>query len=837
MASSGGGAVRQRVLRPWLLAVLPALALAPASSLGADFEQDIKPLLTRSCYACHNSALRNADLNLMSFETESAVLADTKTWEKVLEKTRTRQMPPAPFPPLTDEEVHGLTGWIEAAFERQDEARAPDPGRVTARRLNRTEYDNTVRDLLGVTLRPALDFPQDDSGYGFDNNGDVLSLSPALMERYVNAAERMAKAALFGLPAPKASLVKLESVRARIEPSTVVPAEYDATGLTMRNAVHAAFVAPVTGEYVVRAILGGERPAASEPVEVGFYLDDQQVGVLALDPTGLGSFSIDRQDFSGKTRELRLKLTAGEHRLSGTIVRIFEGLPPSYGGPNPSKIPQPPPREFKPRPNATPEQIARQREFFEKRQKEIAPVNDVRVSRLEVLGPYEAVTGPTAASRSKVYGKVSTTAHTTLAARQILTPLARRAYRRPVTAADVDPLVALVKRARARGERFEDGLALALQAMLVSPDFLFRTERGRPDPNGGPGLVLTDHELASRLSYFLWVSTPDDALLDLADQGRLSQPLVLEAQVARMLMDEKAASLVEAFAGQWLQFRGLEAVAPDRERFPDFDSGLRYAMRRETELLFLNLLREDRSLLDLVDARYTFVNERLAKHYGIAGVKGSEFRRVELADGRRGGVMTHASVLTVSSYATRTSPVLRGKWILENMLNAPPPDPPAGVPRLDEAKVGAEAPLREQLEAHRSQPSCRACHEKMDPLGFSLENYDAIGSYREADGKWPIDASGTLPDGRRFEGASGLASVLSQDREAFARAVTSKLMTFALGRGLERYDRKAVEQVAERVEAKDYRFSALVLEIVKSLPFQRRRDEAPVAKDERVVTR
>ena len=814
-----------------------ALLAGVASARAADFEQDVKPLLTRSCYACHNSALKNADLNLMGFETEAAVLADPKTWEKVVEKTRTRQMPPAPFPPLADDELHTITGWIEAAFARQDAQAAPDPGRVTARRLNRVEYDNTVRDLLGVSLRPALDFPQDDSGYGFDNNGDVLSLSPALMERYVTAAERVARAALFGTTAPKPSLVKLEAVRARVEQSTSVPAEYDATGLTMRNAVHAAYVAPVTGEYLVRAILGGERPAASEPVEVGFFVDDQPIGILALDPTGLGSFSVDRQDFSGKTRELRVRLTAGEHRLSGTIVRIYEGLPPSYGGPNPSKIPPPPPREFKPRPNATPEQIEKQREFFEKRQKEIAPANDARVTRLEVLGPYEAVAGPTAASRSKVYGKVPRSAHTTQAARQILTPLARRAYRRPVSAADVDPLVELVRRARARGDRFEDGLALALQAILVSPDFLFRTERGRPDPAGGPGRVLTDYELASRLSYFLWVSMPDDALLDVAAQGRLSQPAVLEAQVARMLKDEKATALVEAFAGQWLQFRGLEAVAPDRERFPDFDSGLRYAMRRETELLFLNLLREDRSLLDLVDARYTFVNERLAKHYGIAGVKGPEFRKVALEDGRRGGVMTHASVLTVSSYATRTSPVLRGKWILENMLNAPPPDPPAGVPRLDEEKVGAEASLRDQLEAHRSQPSCRACHEKMDPLGFSLENYDAIGSWRAADGKWPIDASGTLPDGRRFEGALGLSKVLSQDREAFARAVTSKLMTFALGRGLERYDRRAVEQVAERVEAKDYRFSALVLEIVKSLPFQQRRDERPVAKDERVVTR
>ena len=785
----------------------------------------MKPVLERSCHACHNPALRNADLDLASFETEAKILADPKTWEKVVEKARTRQMPPAPFPPLADAELELVTRWIETAFARHDAAAPPDPGRVTARRLNRVEYDNTVRDLLGVDLRPALDFPQDDSGYGFDNNGDVLSLSPALMERYVTAAERVARAALFGPEAPRPGLVRLAATRARVEPSPVVPPEYDATGLTLRNAVHAAQRFPVTADYVVRAILGGERPAGSEPVEVGFFVDDREQGIVALDPEGLGSFSRDRQDFSGKTRELRLRITAGEHRLSGTIVRIFEGLPASYGGNNPSRRPLPPPPEFRPPKDATPERLAKAREAFEKRLAERAPANDVRVTRLELLGPYEPARSASAASLLKIYGPVSRDRHTPRAARLILTRLARRAYRRPVSAADVDPLVRLVTRAQARGGRFEDGLALALQALLVSPDFLFRTERGRPARPGAPGRRLTDHELASRLSYFLWVSMPDDELIDLADRGRLSSPDVLEAQVTRMLRDEKAAALVEAFAGQWLQFRALESVSPDRERFPEFDSGLRLAMRRETELLFLHLLREDRSLVELIDARYSFVNERLARHYGLEGVKGPEFRRVELLDPRRRGILTHASVLTVSSYATRTSPVLRGKWILENMLNAPPPDPPAGVPRLDEAKVGADAPLRQQLEAHRTQPMCAACHQKMDPLGFSLENYDAIGAWREADGKWPIDASGTLPDGRSFSGASGLASVLGEDREAFARAVTAKMLTFALGRGLERYDRRTVEAISSRLAASDYRFSALVLEIVKSLPFQRRREE------------
>ncbi len=386
-------------------------------------------------------------------------------------------------------------------------------------------------------------------------------------------------------------------------------------------------------------------------------------------------------------------------------------------------------------------------------------------------------------------------------------------------------LVSLVDAAQKRGESFEQGLRLALQAVLVSPDFLYRIERGRVARDGLPGRVLTDHELASRLSYFLWASAPDDELLDLADRGGLRGPRTLEAQVRRMLADPKAGALVEGFAGQWLQFRALESVAPDKDRFPDFENNLRLAMRRESELFFDGLMREDKSLLDLIDGRYTYVNERLARHYGITGVKGPEFRRVDLAGTERGGVLTHASVLTVSSYATRTSPVLRGKWILENVLSAPPPDPPAGTPRLDEAKVGADASLRKQLEAHRTLPSCAACHEKMDPLGFSLENFDAVGAWRKEDGKWPIDASGVLPDGSTFAGPDGLKMVLRADRQAFAECVTEKMLTYALGRGLERYDKRTVQTIAASLEKSDYRFGALVLEIVRSLPFQRRRAE------------
>jgi hypothetical protein len=811
------------------LAIPLVLGLSPAAAAPAPrtFDDVVKPVLARVCYSCHNAALRNADLNLAAFETEASVVADPQTWEKVVSKVKTRQMPPAGFPPLPDEEGKALLDWIEGVLARAEAEAPPNPGRVTARRLNRTEYDNTVRDLLGVDLRPAADFPQDDSGYGFDNNGDVLSISPALMEKYVLAAEKVARAALLGPEARKPSLVRLSAARAQIEGSPVVPAEYDTTGLSLANSVHATHRFPVDATYVVRVILGGERPAGSEPLEVALFVDDREAGLLRLDPEGLGSFTDDRQDFAGKTREFRLRVTAGEHRLAATIARLYEGLPPSYNGPNPSKRPQPPPPEFKPSPDDPLEKVEKERKAFEKKRAEKVPANQARAVRLDVIGPYEAALGPSPASLKKIYSCGHLRGgHGRGCARRILTPLARRAYRRPVGAKDVDPLVALLSAARQRREPFESGLVLAVQAILVSPDFLFRTEKGRPTADG-PGRALTDHELASRLSYFLWASMPDDELLDLADRGSLVRPDVTEAQVRRMLKDPKAAALVDAFGGQWLQFRALESVSPDRDRFPDFDNNLRLAMRRETELFFESVVREDRSVLDLIDGRDSFVNERLARHYGIGGVKGPEFRRVDLAGTPRSGVLTQASVLTVSSYATRTSPVLRGKWILDNILNAPPPDPPAGTPRLDEAKVGADASLRKQLEAHRTNATCAACHSRMDPLGFSLENFDGVGAWRKNDGKWPIDASGVLPDGRTFEGPEGLKAVLRADRTAFAEAVTTKLLTYALGRGLERYDRRTVKAIARDLEASDYRFSALVLEIVKSLPFQRRGEESP----------
>ncbi|PYV07416.1 MAG: hypothetical protein DMG07_28970, partial [Acidobacteria bacterium] len=386
-------------------------------------------------------------------------------------------------------------------------------------------------------------------------------------------------------------------------------------------------------------------------------------------------------------------------------------------------------------------------------------------------------------------------------------------------------LLRFVALAEHEGESFEKGIQLALQAVLVSPHFLFRIERD-PEPND-PRAVhpIGEHELATRLSYFLWSSMPDDELSRIADEGRLRQPGVLDAQVRRMLLDPKAHALVENFAGQWLQIRNLDAVKPDPERFAGFDEELRAAMRRETELFFEVIVREDRSILDFIDGKFTFVNERLARHYGIAGVTGSEFRRVALKGPERSGVLTQASVLTVSSYANRTSPVLRGKWLLENFLNAPPPPPPPDVPNLKEEAIGSAASLREQLEKHRSNPTCASCHSRMDVLGFGLENYDAIGAWRAREGKFRVNASGTLPGGKRFRTPAELKAILKADREAFSQCLTEKMLTYALGRGLERYDSPVVEEIARRLAKREYRFSALVLEIVNSLPFQQRRGD------------
>ncbi len=810
----------------WIFATAPARD-AQQNRNANPIDKPIQLFFEANCYGCHNSELKSGGLNLEQYKTTAAVTAEREIWEQVLQKVRTGEMPPKGTPRPNADELRVVIGWIEQEMDRADRLVKPDPGRVTARRLNRVEYDNTVRDLLGVDFRPADDFPQDDSGYGFDNIGDVLSVSPVLMEKYLSASEKIARTSLFGPASVKPVLIRLQAPGRRIVPTQTPLFDYDQTGLNLPNALHVTHRFPVSGEYVFRTILGGVRPGGSAPFQLALWIDGHQTQTGEIDPEAEASFDQDRQDLGGKVREFRAKIPAGEHWIAVSIPRLYEGLPSKYGGPAPSTRKEPPQPQFRTPPGAPPERIAELRKQFDERRAERLAANDARISAIEVGGPYAQETGPSLESLKKIFvcGHLDGH-HQTGCPRRIVNNLARRAYRRPVTNGEIEPLLRLVSSAQKNGESFNEGLGLAVQAILVSPHFLFRIEtdanRSRATLNQGAH-VISQHALASRLSYFLWSSMPDNELRRSADQGTLQNPVVLERQVRRMLKDPKTRALVENFGGQWLELRKLESVKPDRQRFPEFEEYLRMSMREETELFFDDLVRQDRSILNFIDADYTFLNERLARFYRIPGVTGTNFRRVNLNGTERGGVLTHASVLTVSSYATRTSPVLRGKWILENILNSPQPPAPPGVPNLDEAKVGSASSLRQQLEEHRKDATCASCHVRMDPLGFGLENFDAIGAWRTQDGKLPIDASGTLPDGRSFKGPAELKTIVKGDRDAFAEGLAEKMLTYALGRGLERYDRPTVKKIARSVAAGDYRFSRLILEIVSSLPFQQRR--------------
>jgi hypothetical protein len=795
------------------------------------FEKVIQPFFAHNCYACHDADLRTANLNLESFQIAASLSRDRATMKRIFDKLKAGEMPPPKVPRPKPEDLAAVTDWLARQLtpttDKSDPKQLlePNSGRVTVRRLNRVEYNNTVRDLLGVDLHASDSFPQDDSGYGFDNIGDVLSLSPVLMEKYLAAAEKISRTAIFGAEPMKPTLVRLRTGERNQAPQLRPLTDYDLTGLSLPNAIHTTYRFPVDGEYVIRATLGGERPAGSESLQLTLWIDGKQTQELQVDPAAIASFASasEPQQLWGIKQEFRANITAGDHWVAVAIPRVYEGLPPSYNGPNPSKRPIPPPPVFKPPRNGSVKEIEERRKEFEKKQAEKVPANGARIGSLELGGPYAAVSGTSNQSQKKIYACGHLNGHHKKScARLIVEHLAHRAYRRPVTPNEGAELTGLASEVQKDTGSFKEGLAVAIQAMLVSPHFLFRVEGGRPTSPS-----LTQHELASRLSYFLWSSMPDDALLEAADHGRLARPAVLATQVQRMLLDPKAEALVDNFGGQWLQVRKLESVKPDHKRFGEFDEYLRLSMARETELFFASIMREDRSILDFIDGDYSFLNERLARFYGVPNVQGPDFRKVLFAqDAHRGGLLGQASVLTISSYANRTSPVLRGKWVLENFVGAPPPPPPPDVPNLDEAKIGKTSSMREQLEQHRKNAICASCHARMDPLGFGLENFDAIGAWRAKDGEFVINAKGTLPDGRTFTGPQGLKSILKAQPDAFTETLTRKLLIYALGRGLEPSDDMAVKQIVTKVAASDYRFSSLILGIVNSESFQKRRGES-----------
>ncbi|MEP6914962.1 MAG: DUF1592 domain-containing protein, partial [Acidobacteriota bacterium] len=670
-------------------------------------------------------------------------------------------------------QINALVKFLDAEFDRRDSLVKPDPGRVTARRLNRSEYTNTIRDLLLVDFRADRNFPTDDSGEGFDNIGEILTVSPVLMDKYLSAAGRIAARAVGGeqLPKPveREYSLRFKNLR-RVDPSTV-------------EATHRV---DFDAEYLLRIGLPGQRAEDAKPVSLGLWVDGKltHTSIVETKPSGLVYFNPYSEE------EIRVPLNEGDHTLRlGFIDDDFVKT------------------------------LAKDDIYKDKSNKWIGSVTIVGPFATKVQKPSRAKllvcnpnTGPACVNR-------------------ILTTLARRAYRRPVTPAEVASLAKFVKLARADGQSTEQGIALALQAVLVSPNFLFHIERDQ-NPND-PAMIhrISDVELASRLSYFLWSSMPDEQLMRLAEQRSLSAPAVLDAQVKRMLADPKGSAMAENFAGQWLEIRNLDSIKPDPQKFPAWTPELRDAMKTETRMFFDSVLRENRPIGEFLTARYTFLNEFLAKYYGIDGVTGPEFRRVELTTDQRGGVLSQGSVLAVSSYPTRTSVVIRGKYILQNILGTPPPPPPPDVPALDESAVGTSASLRKQMEKHRSNPICASCHSRMDPLGFGLENYDAVGKWRTQDGEFPVDASAVLPGGKAFATPAEMRTVLGGMLPDFSRCLTEKMLTYALGRGLERYDRITIRAITKELAESGYGFQTLVSEVVRSLPFQSRRGEAVSASD------
>jgi Protein of unknown function (DUF1592)/Protein of unknown function (DUF1588)/Protein of unknown function (DUF1587)/Protein of unknown function (DUF1585)/Protein of unknown function (DUF1595)/Ca-dependent carbohydrate-binding module xylan-binding len=774
---------------PALLGAAPDAKVKPAvvAPTATASPGPIHPFLAKYCNNCHGGTKPKADLNLTAFRDDASMIRARKTWGRIKDYVDSGDMPPEGKPQPSQEEIGRFNAAVDVVLGKVDCVKESDPGRVTLRRLNRAEYNNTVRDLLGVDFHPADDFPSDDVGYGFDNIGDVLTLPPILFEKYLDAAEKIAEQAIL-ITGPTASKGPVTTIEVEDLPDSAGGGRYSDWARTLASVgtILANHTFPRDGDYILRARAFGQQ-AGPDSTKMAFVIDGKTLKTVEVK-----AIEKDPQLY-----EHRVKLRGGPRKIGVSYLNDYYN----------EKAPDPKQRD-----------------------------RNLVVDYLEIQGPAVTADAPKPESHKKILFKTATRANFHEVAQEILVKFASRAYRRPLTAGEVARLVKFVDLALQNGESFERGVQLAVQAVLVSPQFLFRVEldprpRTRPAvvgsetpaavPTGSP---ISDYELASRLSYFLWSSMPDDELFGLARDGKLHDPKVLALQVRRLLRDPKSKAFVENFADQWLQIRLLKTVNPDRGRFPSFDEPLRAAMLKETELFFDAVMREDRSIADLISADFTFVNERLAKHYGLPGITGDGFRRVALKGGRRGGVLTQASVLTVTSNPTRTSPVKRGKWILEQILGTPPPPPPAAVPDLpDEKDKKLTGTLRQRMEQHRANPSCAACHARMDPLGFGFENFDAIGAWRETDGSAPVDPSGVLPSGQNFQGPEQLKAILKARDKDFARCLAEKMLTFALGRGVEYYDTCAIDKVVENTARDNYRFHRLVLEIVLCEPFQKRR--------------
>ncbi|HEX2854260.1 MAG TPA: DUF1592 domain-containing protein [Opitutaceae bacterium] len=778
-------------------------------------------LLEKHCFDCHDSAMKEGGLILEGIAGNDPA-TDPELWERVFRKLNHRQMPPLGEDRPDEATYQQLVARIGSSLDRGAAAQ-PNPGRTdTFRRLTRTEYQNAIRDLLALDIDAVALLPNDEPSHGFDNV-TVGNLSPTLLDRYVSAAQKIARLAV-GTPRKTPG-----GETFRVAPDVTQEDHVEGLPIGTRGGAVFRYAFPQDGTYELKVRLARDRNEEVEglkkPHEVELLIDRERVALETVKPPGPDK----NQERVDAHLSFRIDVKAGPHDIGVTFPK------------NPSNLLETERQPF----------VAR---YNMHRHPRTAPA----LYQLTITGPFDAKGAGDTPSRRRIFGdsgvgRVSDPplldnasgaertghrpalpqAHAVASApgdearaREVLTPLLRRAYRRSVTDDDLRKPLQFFREGSADGAGFEAGIENALSAILVSPRFLIRVEEDPAGIAAGTVYRISDLELASRLSFFLWSSIPDDALLDAAVRGDLHQPKLLEQQVRRMLADERSRSLVTNFASQWLHLRKLESITPDLRLFPNFDDNLRQAFREETELFVESVVREDRSIRDLLAADYTFLNERLAKHYGVPHIYGSRFRRVSFAgdpDRQRGGLLRHGSILTVTSYATRTSPVIRGHWILANLAGEPPPPPPPNVPALDDNTVSASLPIRERLAGHRANPSCASCHNVMDPVGFALENFDAVGRWRTAEDHKPVDASGGLPDGSTLVGVAALERGLLQRPELFAGTLSEKLLIFALGRGVETHDAPAIREIVRRAQADNFRFSSLILGIVNSTPFQMRK--------------
>ncbi len=757
-----------------------------------------REMLDEYCVVCHNEKAKTGGLSLEKINV-SAPSQASATWEKVVRKVRSGSMPPVGMPRPEKTVMDGFVSFLESALDRAAAAN-PAPGRVTVHRFNRAEYQASVRDLLDLKVDPAQLLPPDDESYGFDNNSDVLGVSPSLIERSLSASRKVSRLAVGD---PKMLPVG-ETYRAR--PDLSQDKQVEGLPLGTRGGIVATHNFPLDGEYTFRVIL------ARNTVDVTRGLEEVHEVQILVDGEVIHSALVGGAEDTAKLTEnpaemkialekrisARVKIKAGPRVIGATFVRK-----------NFAQVDQ----LLQPYLRTT-----------------LDPVDEAGLPHLDtfiVAGPFNATGSGDTPSRRKIFTCTATaTAQEVPCARKILGQIAHRAYRRPVSETDMENLLSFYQRGRNRGT-FEEGIENGLRYILSNQDFLFRFERDPAAVPVGSAYRITDLELASRLAYFLWSSIPDDELLKVAEAGQLRAPGMLDRQVRRMLANGKSSALVTNFAAQWLFLRNLKGIAPDPQEYPNFDDNLRVSLRKETELFFESIVREDRSALDLLTADYTFMNERVARHYGVKGVYGDQFRRVPVVDETRKGILGQASVLTVTSLATRTSPVVRGKWILSNLLGTPPPEPPPNVPALTENKDGGQLrSVRQRLEEHRASPVCASCHNVMDPLGFAMENFDAIGQWRTQDAGVPIDASAVLATGQKVNGVVDLRNQLLARPEQFIGTITEKLMIYSLGRGLDYNDAPTVRAITRNAAKQNYKFTSLVMGVVQSAPFQMRTKRA-----------